>query len=393
MAKTLTVSFVKSVSRPGAYGDLHGLRLIVQKGGSKSWVWRGTIQGVRRDLGIGSMPYVTLHEARETAFEYRRLARAGGDPRIGKHKEHAAAVMQLATVQAAPAMPTFADGLEAVLKIQRAGWKNPKTEADWRQSLRDHAASMMGKPLDAVSTADVLAALEPIWHCKPQTAKRVKQRIVAVLDWAIAQGCRTDNPAQAVAAVLPKANCRPTHHKALPHGEVKTALSAVAERKLAHWATKAAFAFLVHTAARSIEAREAKWTEIDLDAGVWTIPASRMKMKVEHRVPLTPQALAILHEARELSDSSGLVFPSARGKPITNAAVSKLLHAIGIAAVPHGFRSSFRDWASDTGQPRELAEAALAHAVGNAVERAYARSDLLERRRGLMATWSAYIDA
>ena len=236
------------------------------------------------------------------------------------------------------------------------------------------------------------AVLIPIWHDKPETARRVRQRIGAVMKWAVAMGYRPDNPAaDALGQALGRQRAVVQHMRALPHSAVADAIATVRASQ-ALVTTKDAFELLVLTAARSGEVRLATWDEVDLDAAVWTIPAARMKAKRDHRVPLSGRTLAILHDARRRSDGTGLVFRSPRGKPLSDMTLSKLIKELGIAAVPHGFRSSFRDWAAErTNTPREVVEAALAHTVRNPTEAAYARSDLFERRRRLMDDWAAYL--
>ena len=290
-------------------------------------------------------------------------------------------------------MPTVEEAAAEVLEQQRPGWRNAKHARDWPRSLRAYAFPRIGAlPVSAVTTADVLAILTPIWHDKPETARRVRQRIGAVMKWAVAMGYRPDNPAgDALGQALGRQQAVVQHMRALPHGEVADALATVRASQ-ASVTTKDAFEFLVLTAARSGEMRLATSDEMDLDAGVWTIPAARMKAKRDHRVPLSGRALAILHDVRRLSDGTGLVFRSLRGKLLSNTTLSKLIKELGLAAVPHGFRSSFRDWAAErTSTPREVVEAALAHTVQNASEAAYARSDLFERRRRLMDDWAAYL--
>ena len=244
-----------------------------------------------------------------------------------------------------------------------------------------------------MTTADVLAILTPIWHEKSQTAQRVRQRISAVMKWAIAMGYRPDNPAgDALGQALGRQQTVVQHMRALPHGAVADALATVRASQ-ASVTTKRAFEFLVLTAARSGEVRLATWDEMDLDAGVWAIPAARMKAKRDHRVPLSGRALAILHDVPRRSEGTGLVFRSLRGKPLSSVTLPRLTKELGIAAVPHGFRSSFRDWAAErTNTPREVVEAALAHTVQNPTEAAYARSDLFERRRRLMNDWASYLN-
>ena len=246
-------------------------------------------------------------------------------------------------------------------------------------------------PVSAVTSGDVIGVLAPIWHEKAATAGKLRQRIRAVMEWAVAMDLRPDNPCDRIGPVLGAQGKVVRHMRALPHGEVASAIEKV-------WAStsgpvvKLAFECLVLTATRSGEVRGAVWTQIDRDKGVWTIPAPRTKGNREHRVPLSRRALEILEEARAFGRGSVLVFPSVRGKPLGDTAMPRLLRTLRIAAVPHGFRSSFRDWAAEaTDQPREVAAAALAHRVRNPVEAAYRRSDLFERRRRLMDDWASYL--
>lgn len=376
----LTAAFVRTVTTPGKYSDAHGLILCVRPSGSRQWIWRGTVRGRREDLGLGGYPYTSLSEARELAFEFRKLARAGGDPR---------------TLQpgAQNGTPTFKEAVEKVIAIHRASWRKGSTsEAQWRSSLSNYAYPHIGHmPVDVISTTDVMRVLTPMWNQKRATAKRVRQRIGAVMKWSIAEGHRTDNPAgDAIAAALPKGGVKKKHFKAIPHGEVAQAIATV--RAADVWPPlKGAFEFQVLTAARPGEVRSADWSEIDLEARVWTVPAERAKSGRVHRVPLTARAVELLEDVRRFSHGKGLIFPSVTGKPIHSGTASKLLRRTGIDAVRHGFRSSFRDWCGETGQPREVTEAALAHVVKNQVEAAYARSDLFERRRELMEAWASYV--
>ena len=379
--KQLSAKFVAAVTEPGKYHDGDaGLYLYVRERAgnvSKAFVQRLTVHGKRVDIGLGSTKWMPLTDARATAQANRRIARTGGDPRRGR-----------ATV------PTFGDGVEAVIAIQRAGWRNGgKTEAQWRASLRDHAMPRLGAmPVDRITIADVLATLVPVWHTRHETARRVRQRIGKVMDWAVTQGHRQDNPAgPALSAALPSNGHHRKHHRALPYDRVGGALATVRDSG-AFPTTKLAFAFLVLTAARSGEVRGATWSEIDMDAAIWTVPGERIKSGREHRVPLSDAALDVLREAAQYRDCSGLVFPSARGKAMSDATLGKLLTENGVDAVPHGFRSSFRQWAAErTNIAREVAEFALAHVVGDAAERAYQRSDLFDRRRELMERWAAYL--
>ena len=265
------------------------------------------------------------------AFAHRKQARADGDPLTEqRHVQH---------------VPTVEEAAAVVLEQQRPGWRNARYGQAWPRSLRAYAFPRIGAvPVSDVTTADVLAVLTPIWHDKPETARRVRQRIGAVMKWAVAMGYRPDNPAgDALGQALGRQQAIVQHMRALPHGAVADALATVRASQAAV-TTQRAFEFLVLTAARSGEVRLTTWDEMDLDAGVWTIPGGRMKAKREHRVPLSGRALAILHDVQGLSDGTGLVFRSPRGKPLSNMTLSKLIKELGIAAVPHGFRSSFRDW-------------------------------------------------
>ena len=307
-----------------------------------------------------------------------------------------------ANTRPAKGVPTFEEAAEKVIAIHSEIWKHPeKTKRQWRGCLRDHAYTRIGgRSVDQVTTADVMAVLLPLWTRRHATARKLRQRIGAVMKWAVAQGYRTDNPTgDAIAAALPKRANQVRHMPALPHGEVAGAVEAV--KVSSAWVgTKLCFEFMVLTAVRPGEARGARWEEIDFGASVWTIPATRMKTTREHRVPLCARAVEVLNAAARLrkgsttAQSAGLVFPSARGKQLADARLSKLLEQLEIRAVPHGFRSSFRDWASErTNHPREVVEAALAHVVRNQTEAAYARSDLFDRRRQLMTDWMQYLDS
>ena len=379
MAKKLTAALVRKVAVPGKYYDHNGLFLRVRKGGSKQWVQRITVRGRSVEMGLGGWPLVSLEEAREEAFENRRTARRGGDPLALKRDMR---------------IPTFADALEKVIAMHKGAWRDERTEKIWRSMMEVYALPRLGRmPVDAVATGDVLAILMPIWNTKRETANKVRRRIGAVMKWAVAEGHRQDNPAgDAIGAALPKNGVHVAHHRALPHAGVADAIATVNATGAA-LTGKLAFEFLVLTACRSGEVRLATWDEIDLDAATWTIPAARMKAGREHKVPLSDRALAILAEVRELADGSGLAFPATRyGRPMSDSSLSKLLRENSIAAVPHGFRSSFRDWCGEaTNAPREVAEACLAHTTSNQVEAAYARSDLIAKRRALMQRWADYL--
>ncbi len=380
----LSATFVRNANRPGRYGDGRGglgLGLLVRpalRGGlNKSWTQSVRIDGRPTSLGLGRYPVVTLAMARERALENARAIAQGRDPR-----------------RSGKAVPTFAEALETVIGIHAPHWKDRRgSERQWRASLAAYALPRLGaKTVDAVTSADVMAVLLPIWSSKRVTAGRVRQRIGAVMKWAVAQGLRADNPAgDAISAALPRTPPVQRHQRALPHAEVRAALARVRGCD-ASPGIRLAFEFLVLTATRSGEVRNARREEIDRDGAVWTIPAERMKNGREHRVPLSDRALEVLDEARELAVADGWVFPSPRGRAMPQKCLSELMRTLGVDAVPHGFRSSFRDWAAEcTDAPREVCELALAHVNGDRVEAAYRRSDLFDRRRALMADWAAYV--
>ena len=363
---------------PGRYCDGNTLYLFVQRSGARSWVQRLVIRGRRRDLGLGSVALVSLAEAREKARRNRKLAREGGDP--------------LAERRRSRDVPSFAEAAARVLAQKQAGWRSEKHRRDWMSSLHRYVFPRIGHvAVSEVTSADVLEILSPIWYTKAPTARVVLQRIRSVLEWAMAMEFRSGNPCDRLRPVLGPQNRVIRHMRALPHREVAAAVEAV-RGSSRRPAGPLAFEFLVLTAARWGEVRWAEWEEIDDDRGVWTVPASRMKAKREHRVPLGRRALQILDRARELDGHSPFIFTRGGEKPLSEKALRRLLRKQEIAAVPHGFRSSFRDWAAEeTDHPREVVEAALAHVVQNKVEAAYRRTDLFERRRTLMNDWAAYL--
>ena len=363
--KALSAAFVRSAP-PGRHADGNGLYLFVQPSGTRSWIQR---------------LLVPLAEAREKALANRKLARQGGDPLAEKRRSQG--------------IPTFAEAAARVLEQKRAGWRNPRHPREWMSSLRRFAFPRIGKmPVSEVTSADVLEILTPVWHQQAPTARRVRQRLRAVLEWAVAMEYRTDNPCDRIGPVLGPQQDVTEHMQALPHREVAAVIRTV-RASAAVPAVRLAFEFLVLTAARWGEVRWAEWEEIDRDGRVWTVPARRAKTNRRHRVPLCGRAfpLEILDAAQALEEESGpLVFTHGGGRPMHDSQLRRLLRELGVAAVPHGFRSTFRDWAGEeTDHPREVIEAALAHVVRNRVEAAYARSDLFERRRILMDDWARYL--
>jgi len=382
--KALSATFVRQVSKPGKYFDGHGLYLRVQPNGARQWVQRIVIRGKRCELGLGNPSLVSLVEAREQALTNRKLARSGGNPLQAKRE--------------AEAVLTFEEAARKVHALHLPTWRNVKHGAQFIRTLETYAFPIMGKlRVSDVTTVDVLAVLSPIWTEKPETAARVRQRIGTVMKWAVAQRWRQDNPAEHIAQALPKRDKSKTaHRKALLYARVADCIEAV-QASGAVASTKLALEFLVLTATRSGETRLAKWDEIDWDdaatTATWIIPASRMKAKRDHRIPLSTRAVEILREAEEISDGAGLIFPGTRhGKPLSDMTLSKLVKGLGFDADVHGFRTSFRMWAQERNNaPREVAEAALAHTIQNKVEAAYARSDVFDRRRILMESWANYL--
>ena len=344
-------------------------------GWSKTWAQRQRIEGRLVSLGLGSYPVITLAKARSKALYNARAVADGIDPRMKPS-----------------AVPSFAEAAKSVIDIHKVSWKDGGRSAKiWQSSLDRYATPHIGaKRVSDVTSADVLRVLMQIWEDKPETARRIKHRISAIMRWAVAQGLREDNPAgETINEALPRVNSTKRHRPAVHHSKVKHAVERV-NRSNAWDATKLCFEFLVLTAARSGEVRAADWDEIDLERRVWTVPAERMKTRIEHRVPLSNRAVEMLHETHGRFGGSGLIFPSITGRVMSDSTLSKLLRELGVKAVPHGFRSSFRDWCAESGHPREVAEAALAHTV-QGVEGAYFRSDLFEQRRQVMEAWADYI--
>ena len=378
----LTVARVRSLSKPGLHGDGGTLYLAVAPGGSKSWIQRLTVDGVRRDIGLGGFPLVTLAEARDRAFENRRLARRGGDPLADKRKAR---------------VPTFREAAVLTFEANRARWRHAKTATNWTGSMAKHAYPVFGdRRVDQIGREDVLRVLTPLWTKKPEMARKLRQRIRAVLAWAQAHGHAEHNFAgEAINGALPSMPAVKSHFRALPYQEIASALDTV-EATGASMAAKLCLRFLILTAARSGEARGAAWAEIDEDARLWTIPAGRMKGGAEHRQPLSDAAMVVLDRARMIRDSSDLIFPSPmrRGRPLSDMSLTKLLRDTGLAerATVHGFRTSARTfWSERTNADHAVMELCLAHAVGSSVERAYARSDLLAKRRRLLDQWGRFV--
>ncbi|WP_108837963.1 tyrosine-type recombinase/integrase [Tateyamaria sp. Alg231-49] len=361
-------------------GGVDGLYLQMTPTGGRSWLLRIVINGQRTSLGLGSFPTVSLSQARERARHYREEVWHGRDPRAP----------QIAM--------TFEEAAEGFLKVKLAEFHNDKHRAQWRATLDNYATPVIGdRPVADIDVQDVLRVLSAIWTTKTETASRLRGRIEAVLAWATVHGHRSgDNPARwkgNLDATLPKPSkvSSVRHHAAVP---VALLPAFVAQIRAKDTVSARAIEFMTLTAARSAEVRGARWDEIDFDNRIWTIPAARIKTRKEHRVPLSDEAMAVLENMPRLGD---LIF-TVTGNMLSDVACAKPMKATGIVdarsgrpIVPHGLRSAFRDWAAETGQDRDMAEIALAHNVGSAVERAYMRSDMLERRRDMMQKYSDFL--
>ena len=383
--------------KPVADGMITGLRLepSTERGRAK-WILRfvSPVTGKRRDLGLGVFPEVGIADARSAGIAARQLIAAGKDPINERGAARAARKAEAGAL-------TFEQAARRVHEEQKPGWKNPKHADQWVNSLRDYVFPAIGsRKVADLTVNDFAEALRPIWLTMPETASRVRQRCHAVMRWCQAHRLVVGNPVDVVGHLLPQQagpRERVMHQPAMPWRVVPAFVEML--RAGPHNVTRALLEFLILTAARSGEARGATWDEVDLDAKVWTVPASRMKAKVAHRVPLSDRAVEILESQRKRPPQSDLIFPSPRGVVLSDMVLTKFLRdqkakssEPGRTATAHGFRASFRDWASESGYPRDLAERALAHTVRDATEAAYHRTDLLERRRAMMDAWAQYAD-
>jgi integrase len=385
----LSALAVASAKMPGLYGDGVGLYLQVSANGSKSWIFRFKAGGRTRYMGLGSLKTISLAKAREAAGKCRELRLQGIDPIAQRDGVRAAARLDAVKTM------TFNECRDAYIATHQAGWRNAKHRMQWVNTLDTYVSPVFGKlAVQAVDVALGTQVLEPIWSTKPETASRLRGRIERVLDWAKARGFRAgENPAhwrghldQLLPARSKVHNVQ--HHAALPFSELPPFMTALRERAAV---AARALEFAILTAPRTGEVIGATWDEIDLGRRTWTVPASRMKGHRDHRVPLSDHAVALLEEMQE-TRSNEFVFPRHGGKPLSNMALLMMLRRMGRSDVTaHGFRSSFRTWAAErTIFPREVVEAALAHVIGNKVEAAYQRGDLLDKRRELMAEWGKY---
>jgi len=380
----LTKKLVENLGA-GRHGDGNGLYLVVDPSGARRWIVRVVVKGqknkkgapLRTDFGLGGADIVPLNQARERALEYRRMAKQGLNPRFNAHRE----------------VPTFEEVAQQVHIDRMPTWKNAKHGQQWINTLRDYAFPKIGRmPIDSVDQPEVMMCLAPIWTEKHETAKRLAQRIKTVLDVARSKGFRTgENPVTAIkdAGALPRVKAKVKHHRAMGWQDVPKFYADLRTRKA--MAAKALM-FTCLTGSRTGEVLGLRWEEIDFETQLWTCPADRMKTGEAHRVPLTDEMLSIIEPLKELR--SDFVFEGQkRHRPLSNMSMLMLLRRMDVEGVTvHGFRSTFRDWASEVANvPREVAEKSLAHSVGSDVERAYARSDLLDKRRALMRDWSQYV--
>ena len=380
----LTKKLVENLGT-GRHGDGGGLYLVVKPSGTRSWIVRVVVQGqrnnkgapLRTDFGLGGADIITLNQARIRALEYRRMAKQGLNPRFNAQQE----------------IPNFEEIAQQVHIDRMPTWKNAKHGQQWINTLRDYAFPKIGRmPIDSIGQPEVLMCLSPIWTEKHETAKRLAQRIKIVLDVAKSKGFREgENPVTSIkdAQVLPKVKAKAKHHAAMKWQDVPSFFDDLRDREA--MAAKALM-FTCLTGSRTGEVLGMRWDEIDIEARLWTCPAERMKTANEHRVPLTSDMLAIIKPLKAMA--SQYVFEGQkRHAPLSNMAMLMLLRRMKVEGVTvHGFRSTFRDWSSEVAKaPREVAEMSLAHKVGSDVERAYARSDLLERRRVLMERWSGFV--
>jgi integrase len=378
----LTPFHIKN-AKPGRLGDGKGLYLLVSPSGSKSWMLRIQTNGRRRDLGLGSIDILSLSEARDKAAEGRKLARSGIDPSIEWKRRRAP-------------VPTFETAAKQYHQTVKSSWKNAKHGDQWINTLESYAFPALGKlPVNVIDAPDIQSVLIPIWQSKPETARRVRQRVGTVLDYARGQGWRdTEAPMRAVNSLMkaikqPKAK----NFRAMPYKDVPAFVSKLTGDGRS--VGRLALEFLILTAARSGEVRGARWSEIDIDGKLWNVPAERMKAGEPHSVPLSDAALRVLEQAKPFATSKpdALVFPGLKRKPLSDMTLTKVPKTAGGGAYTvHGFRSSFRDWVADcTSYPGEWAEAALAHTLPNRVEAAYRRTKFLEQRRAVMSEWSDYL--
>ncbi len=381
----LTARSIATAKKPGRLADGANLYLRIDRAGGKRWIFFYRLNGKQREAGLGGANYLGLAKAREIAIGMRELLAQGIDPLDARRADR----------RATAARVTFGHCADAFLAAKESSWRNAKHRAQWRMTLETYAAPLRSLPVAEVSTQNILRVIQPIWQEKPETASRLRGRIEAVLDSARVAGHipeREPNPARwsghLEMLLPPPAKLARGHHAALAYIDLPAFLTRLGGQE---GMAALALRFLILTAARTGEALGARWDEIDLDAKVWTVPASRMKAAREHRVPLSKPAIGILEKLNEARSCEFVFFGLKRGRPLSNMALEMLLRRMLVETTVHGFRSAFRDWCGDqTSFPREVAEAALSHVVGDKAEQAYRRGDALEKRRALMDAWAAF---
>ena len=379
----LTALKIKKLTIPGRYADGNNLYLEVDKSGARRWTLRVTILGRRRDMGLGGISTVSLEEARELAYQYRKIARSGGDPILERQKNRGL-------------QTTLIYCTKKVHAINLPTWKNEKFAKQWLSSLEHHVFPTIGKlPISQVTSADILRVLTPIWNTKGDTAKKIKQRLRMIIKWARAQGYfQGDDPVELAEQALPKQLKSDDHHKSLEFEKLPEMISNLRKSKIS-LTTKLALEFTILSACRTSEVLNAKWEEIDLTKLIWSIPSERMKGGKVHQVPLTDRMTVILNDCKKLKTNNDLLFPSEiNGEALSNNTMRLALKKrLKVDATVHGMRSSFKDWASETTNfANEVSEMALAHTISNKTELAYRRRTLIEKRRHLMQKWSDYLN-
>ena len=379
----LTALKVRKLDIPGRYADGNNLYLEIDKSGARRWTLRVTVLGRRRDMGLGGVSTVSLEEARELAYQYKKIARSGGDPILERQKNKG---LQTTLIYCA----------KKVHQINLPTWKNQKFAKQWFSSLEHHVFPTIGKlPISQVTSADILRVLTPIWNTKGDTAKKIKQRLRMIIKWARAQGYfQGDDPVELAEQALPKQLKSDDHHKSLEFEKLPEMISNLRKSKIS-LPTKLALEFTILSACRTNEVLNAKWEEIDLTKLVWSIPSERMKGGKVHQVPLTDRMTVILNDCKKLKTNNDLLFPSEiNGEALSNNTMRLALKKrLNVDATVHGMRSSFKDWASETTNfANEVSEMALAHTISNKTELAYRRRTLIEKRRHLMQKWSDYLN-
>ena len=376
----LTAKFVENVTEAGKYYDLHGLFLHVRASGAKKWLQRFTFNGRRREIGLGSANVVPLATARQKAHQNLVLVSEGIDPIENKKQDKV--------------IPKFEEAARIVYEANRPTWRNAKHAAQFITTLETYAFPIIGTmSVKEINSTHVLQILSPIWITKAETAKRLRQRLSTVFKWCVANQLRLDDPADiAIAQALPRQTKKVMHRKSISYNEVADFLNTVSQSS-AGTSTKLGIEFLILTATRSGEVRNARWDEVN--GSRWTIPAERMKAGVAHRVPLPSRCMEILELAKEISQGSEYIFEGTKpNKPLSENTFNKLIKELGLEVHAHGFRTSFRTWTQEkTNYPREIAETALAHSLKDIAEAAYARSDLLEKRAEMMEAWAQFISS